>query len=154
MAAEFPSVTSIRVKDALQTVGDLLTKMLAAVRGANVIALLTGVLVLAGALAAGLSARSYEAVVLKTYGATRGQLLCAFMIEYGLLGLVSAVFGVLVGGLASWFLARYALDMPFRFSLSTALVTALLAMVITIGAGLVVTLRALSAKPSFYLRNE
>ena len=154
MAAEFPSVTSIRVKDALQTVGDLLTKMLAAVRGANVIALLTGVLVLAGALAAGLSARSYEAVVLKTYGATRGQLLSAFMIEYGLLGLVSAVFGVLVGGLASWFLARYALDMPFQFSLSTALVTALLAMVTTIGAGLMVTLRALSAKPSFYLRNE
>ena len=68
--------------------------------------------------------------------------------------MIAAVFGVLVGGLASWFLARYALDMPFRFSLSTALVTALLAMVITIGAGLVVTLRALSAKPSFYLRNE
>ncbi len=154
MAAEFPSVTSIRVKDALQTIGDLLSQMLAAVRGANVIALLTGVLVLAGALAAGLSARSYEAVVLKTYGATRGQLLAAFMIEYGLLGLVSAVFGIVVGGLASWFLARFALGMPFVFSPAIAATTALLAMVITVCAGLVVTLRALSAKPSFYLRNE
>ncbi|MBG1233671.1 ABC transporter permease [Aestuariivirga litoralis] len=154
MAEAFPSVTSVRVKDALQTVGDLLGKMLAAVRGANVISLLTGVLVLAGALAAGLSMRSYEAVVLKTYGATRGQLLGAFIIEYGLLGLVSAVFGIVVGGIASWFLARFALDMPFQFSPLTALVTAALAMVITIAAGLIVTVRALSAKPSFYLRNE
>ena len=154
MAEAFPSVTAVRVKDALQTVGDLLSKMLAAVRGANAISLLTGVLVLAGALAAGLSTRSYEAVVLKTYGATRGQLLSAFMIEYGLLGLVSAVFGIVVGGIASWFLAVFALDMPFSFSPLTAVVTAALAMVITIAAGLVVTLRALSAKPSFYLRNE
>ncbi|MDE2383941.1 MAG: FtsX-like permease family protein [Alphaproteobacteria bacterium] len=154
MAAAFPSVTSVRVKDALQTVGDLLGKMLGAVRGANVISLLTGVLVLAGALAAGLSARSYEVVVLKTYGATRRQLLQSFVIEYGLLGLVAALFGMLVGGLASWFLARFALDMPFEFSLGTAALTAVLAMVITIVAGLMVTVRALSAKPSFYLRNE
>jgi putative ABC transport system permease protein len=154
MAAAYPSVTAVRVKDVLQTVGDLLSRMLAAVRGANVISLLTGVLVLAGALAAGLSARSYEVVVLKTYGATRGQLLTAFMLEYGLLGLVAAAFGIVVGGIASWFLAHFALDMAFSFSPVTAIITAVLSVVITIGAGLLVTLRALSAKPSFYLRNE
>ncbi len=154
IAAQFPSVTSVRVKDVLKTVSDLLGKMLSAVRGANAISLLTGVLVLAGALAAGLSARSYEAVVLKTYGATRRQLLFSFIIEYGLLGLVSAVFGIVVGGIASWFLAQYILEMPFVFSPLTALLTALIAMVITIGAGLLVTVRALSVKPSFYLRNE
>jgi putative ABC transport system permease protein len=154
IATQFPSVTAVRVKDVLKTVSDLLGKMLAAVRGANGISLLTGVLVLAGALAAGLSARSYEAVVLKTYGATRRQLLLAFMIEYGLLGLVSAAFGINVGGIAAWFLAKYILEMSFEFSLATAALTALIAMVITIGAGLLVTLRALSAKPSFYLRNE
>ena len=154
MAAAYPSVTAIRVKDALATVGDLLGNMLAAVRGANVITLLTGILVLAGALAAGLSSRSYEAVVLKTYGATRSQLLSAFVIEYALLGLVAAVFGVVTGTIASWFLAHYILEMAWSFSFSTAIVTALIAMVLTIAAGLSVTARALSAKPSFYLRNE
>ncbi len=154
MAALYPSVTAVRVKDALQTVSDLLGKMLSAVRGANVISLLTGVLVLAGALAAGLSARSYEAVVLKTYGATRQQLLLSFMIEYALLGLVAAAFGIVVGSIASWFLAKYVLEMAFVFSGTTAVLTALIAMVITIGAGLLVTVRALSVKPSFYLRNE
>jgi putative ABC transport system permease protein len=154
MAASYPSVTAVRVKDALTTVSDLLGKMLTAVRGANIITLLTGVLVLAGALAAGLSSRSYEAVVLKTYGATRRQLLLAFIIEYGLLGLVASLFGILVGSIGSWFLAHYILEMPWRFSFSLALLTALIAMVLTILAGLTVTARALSVKPSFYLRNE
>ncbi len=154
MAAAYPSVTAVRVKDALSTISDLLGKMLTAVRGANVVTLLTGILVLAGALAAGLSSRSYEAVVLKTYGATRRQLLLAFIIEYGLLGLVAAVFGIVVGSTGSWFLAHYILEMPWAFSFTLAAVTAFGAMVLTIGAGLTVTLRALSVKPSFYLRNE
>jgi putative ABC transport system permease protein len=154
IASAYPSVTAVRVKDALGIVSELLGKMLLAVRGANVITLLTGILVLAGALAAGLSSRSYEAVVLKTYGATRRQLLLAFMIEYGLLGLVAAIFGIVVGSLGSWFLAYFILQMPWVFSFSLAAATALIAMVLTIIAGLTVTARALSVKPSFYLRNE
>jgi putative ABC transport system permease protein len=154
MAATFPSVTAVRVKDALATVGQLLGQMLAAVRGANGLTLLTGILVLAGAMASGLATRSYETVVLKTYGATRVQLLLAFMVEYGLLGLVSALFGILSGTLGAWYLARFILDMPWHFSWSTAVVTAVAAMVLSIAAGLLVTARALSAKPSTYLRNE
>jgi putative ABC transport system permease protein len=135
-------------------VSELLGQMLAAVRGANGLTLLTGVLVLAGALAAGLATRSYEAVVLKTYGATRRQLLWAFMLEFALLGLVAAVFGIMAGSLAAWFLARYILEMDFVFEPLVAVATALIAMVLTILAGLTVTARALSAKASAYLRNE
>jgi putative ABC transport system permease protein len=154
MAGAFPSVTAVRVKDALTTVSELLGQMLSAVRGANVLTLLTGILVLSGALAAGLSSRSYESVVLKTYGATKRQLLQSFAIEYGLLGFVAAVFGVLVGSIASWGLARWILEMPFTFSWETAIITALTSMVLTILAGMIVTYRALSTKPSQYLRND
>jgi putative ABC transport system permease protein len=154
MAADFPSVTAVRVKDALATVGQLLGQMLAAVRGANGLTVLTGILVLAGAMASGLATRSYETVVLKTQGATRLQLLLAFMVEYGLLGLVSALFGIVSGTLGAWYLARFILEMPWSFSWTTAVVTALVAVVLSIGAGLLVTARALSAKPSAYLRNE
>ncbi len=153
VAKTFPSVTGIRVKDALDTVGALLGKMLIAVRGANLVSLLTGVLVLAGALAAGLSTRSYEVVVLKTYGASRAQLLLGFIVEYGLLGLLAAGFGIVTGTAAAWGLARFVLDMPFQFSLGLAMGTAAIAMILTILAGLTVTWTALSAKPSFYLRN-
>jgi putative ABC transport system permease protein len=153
-AAAYPSVTAVRVKDALAIISDLLGKMMAAVRAANVLALLTGVLVLAGALAAGLSTRSYEAVVLKTYGATRRQLLTAFAMEYGILGLVAAIFGVAIGSVAAWALAKFVLEMPFSFDWTTAILTAISSMILTIAAGLIVTHRALSAKPSHYLRNE
>ena len=154
MARRFPSATAVRVKDAIAIVSDLLDKMLTAIRGANVMTLLTGVLVLAGALAAGLSERLYDAVVLKTYGASRGQLIGAFIIEYASLGLAAVIFGLFVGSLASWFLARFILEMPWSFSALTAVLTALIAMAVTVIAGLSVTWSALSARPASYLRNE
>ena len=45
-----------------------------AIRGASALTLLIAVLVLGGALAAGHRHRVYDAVVLKTLGATRGRL--------------------------------------------------------------------------------
>ncbi len=154
MAREFPSTTAVRIKEALATVSELLGKMLAAIRGANALTLITGILVLAGALAAGLSNRIYDAVVLKTYGASRAQLMGAFIVEYAVLGLAAACFGIAVGSLGSWFLARWILDMPWSFSSAVAITTAFLAMLITIAAGLMVTWRALAAKPAPILRNE
>ena len=153
-ARAFPSVTAVRVKETLATIGDLLGKMLAAIRSANTLTLFTGVLVLAGALAAGLASRTYEAVVLKTYGASRAQLMVAFSIEYAVLGLAAALFGITVGSLGSWFLATWILEMTWHFSLAVAILTALLAMAVTIAGGLAVTWRALSVKPAPILRNE
>ncbi len=150
----FPTVTAIRVKDVVATVTDLLTRMLAAVRGANALTLLTGILVLAGALSAGLAGRLYDAVVLKTYGATRRELIQAFVIEYAILGLASAVFGVIVGAAGSWFLSFWILEMPWAFSWGTAVLTAVIAMVLAVAAGLLVTWRALTAKPAVILRDE
>ena len=154
MARAFPATTAVRVKDAIEVVSGLLAKMLTAIRGANVLTLLTGVLVLAGALAAGLNERLYEAVVLKTYGASKRQLMAAFAIEYAALGLAAALFGLAVGSLASWFLARFILEMPWSFSLGTGLATAGLATAVTVAAGLSVTWSALSARPAAILRNE
>jgi putative ABC transport system permease protein len=150
----FPTVTAIRVKDVVATVTDLLTQMLAAIRGANALTLITGILVLAGALSAGLSGRLYDAVVLKTYGATRLELIQAFIIEYAILGLASALFGITVGAAGSWFLSFWILEMPWAFSWATAIITALLAMVLAIAAGLTVTWRALTAKPAQILRDD
>jgi putative ABC transport system permease protein len=152
-ARRWPAVTAIRVKDAIAQVSDLLGQMIAAIRGANVLTLVTGVLVLAGALAASLSGRIYDTIVLKTYGATRAQLAMAFIAEYAILGLAAALLGVVLGSAASWFLAYWVLEMPWRFSFATALVTALGAMAIAILAGLAVTWRALEAKPAPLLRD-
>ncbi|MBE7220742.1 MAG: ABC transporter permease, partial [Caulobacteraceae bacterium] len=85
VADAYPGVTIIRVKDALDAVANVVSQLASAIRGAAGVALAASVLVLAGALAAGQEARLYDAVVLKTLGATRGRLLAAFLLEYGIL---------------------------------------------------------------------
>lgn len=152
-AREFPSVTSVRVKDALETVNDVVGKLALAIRGASSVALVASILVLAGAFAAGQRARLYDAVVLKTLGATRGRLLGAFSLEYGLLGLAAAMFGALAGTLAAWAIVGPVMKLSFEWQPTIALGSALSAVIVTIFIGLIGTWRILGQKPAPYLRN-
>ena len=71
VADAFPAVTTVRVRDAIDAVGSIVTNLVLAIRGASVLTLLVAALVLGGALAAGHRHRVYDAVILKTVGATR-----------------------------------------------------------------------------------
>jgi putative ABC transport system permease protein len=152
-AQEYPMVTSVRVKDALEAVNDVVSQLITAIRGASSIALIASLLVLAGALAAGHRARLYDAVVLKTLGATRARLLSAYALEYGLLGLATAIFGLLAGGVAAYFIITRVMNLSFALDLSGALLASALAVLVTVGLGLMGTWRILSQKPAQYLRN-
>ncbi|MET0744112.1 MAG: ABC transporter permease [Microvirga sp.] len=152
-ALTFPSVTSVRVKDALEAVNDVVSQLVMAIRGASSIALVASLLVLAGALAAGHRARLYDAVVLKTLGATRGRLLAAYALEYGFLGLATAVFGLIAGSIAAYFILNDVMNLDFTLDLSGALLASGLTVVVTIGLGLAGTWRILSQKPASYLRS-
>ncbi len=87
----------MRVKDALDAIDALVGKLILALRGASSITLIAAALVLGGALAAGQRFRVYDAVVLKTLGATRAQLTAAYALEYLLIGLATVVFAVAAG---------------------------------------------------------
>jgi putative ABC transport system permease protein len=152
-AKAFPSVTSIRVKDALEAVNDIVAQLVAAIRGASSIALAASLFVLAGALAAGHRARLYDAVVLKTLGATRARLVGAYALEYGALGVATAVFGLIAGALAAWLIVTRVMHMDFSLELTGAVTAAALAVVAAVGLGLMGTWRILSQKPAPYLRN-
>lgn len=152
VAQPYPTVTSIRVRDALDAVNSLMGKLITAIRGANAVTLLAGILVLGGALATGLSGRIYDAVILKTYGATRSQLLKALVIEYGLLGLATAAFAVMAGTLSAWAVITQVLGIEWQFSGLVAVTTALAALVVTVSAGLITTWSALKASPARVLR--
>ena len=117
VAADFPTVTTVRVKDALAAVNDLVGNLIAGIRGASTVTLIAAVLVLAGALAAGHRHRVYDAVILKTLGATRGRLLTAYGLEYAMLGAVTATFGVLAGSLAGWAIVSQAMRIVVRLGL-------------------------------------
>lgn len=152
VARGFPSVTSVRVKDALDAVNDIVGKLVLAIRGASAVAVIASLFVLAGAIAAGHRARLYDAVVLKTLGATRWRLLLAYALEYGAVGLVTALFGLLAGSLASWVIVTQVMRLEFALDLSGALVAAGLAVVFAVVLGLAGTWRILGQKPAAYLR--
>ncbi len=150
----FVNVSSIRVKDALAQVAELMRHIATAVSAIAAVAILAGVLVLAGAVAAGHHRRVYDSVVLKVLGATRRVVGQAFLLEYGLLGLLTAVIAAAIGTLAAYLVLTEVMRTPFVFLPWPVLATALIATVITLIFGFAGTYRALGQKAAPLLRNE
>lgn len=153
VSEEFPSVTTVRVKDALEAVGTLVANLALGVRGASSITLIAAALVLGGALAAGHRHRVYNSVILKTLGASRRQLIAAYALEYALLGLATALFGVAVGSLAAWRVVVDVMNLSYAWVPGPALAAAFGALAVTVGLGLAGTFTALGRKPASILRN-
>ncbi len=148
----YPTITSVRVKDALDIINVLVGQLATAIRAAAAVALIASVLVLAGALAAGNRARTHDAVVLKTLGATRATLIRAFCYEYAILGASTAIFALFAGGVAAWFVVNRIMTLPSSFLPDVALGTMAVALVVTVGFGLAGTWRVLGQKAAPVLR--
>jgi putative ABC transport system permease protein len=153
VADAFPMVTSVRVREALETVGAVVTNLVLAIRGASAVTLISAILVLGGALAAGHRHRVYDAVILKTLGATRARLLGAYALEYLMIGLATAVFGVIAGSVAAWLIVTRLMTLSFIWQAGSAAGVVAAALVVTVGLGLAGTLLALNQKPASVLRN-
>jgi putative ABC transport system permease protein len=153
VADAFPMVTSVRVREALETIGTVVTNLVLAIRGASAVTLVSAILVLGGALAAGHRHRVYDAVILKTLGATRLRLLGAYALEYLLIGLATAVFGVFAGSVAAWMIVTRLMTLTFVWQAGSAAGVVAAALVVTVGLGLAGTLLALNKKPATVLRN-
>ncbi len=149
----FPNVSVVRVKEALAQVGEMLAVLARGVEVASLVTILAGILVLAGAVAAGHRARLYDAVLLKVLGATRARLAAVYAVEYGTLGALAGLAALAAGTAASWAVARFVLDIPLVFAGDTVVFTVVGGAVGTLVLGLSGGLAALSAKPGRLLRN-
>ena len=96
--------------------------------------LIAAALVLGGALAAGQRFRIYDAVVLKTFGATRARLLAAYALEYLFIGAATVLFGVAMGSLAADLIVTRVMEFPFVFVAGQAAGAALAALAVTVVA--------------------
>lgn len=153
VADAFPMITSVRVREALDSIGAVVTNLTLAIRGASAVTLLSAIMVLGGALAAGHRHRVYDAVILKTLGATRVRLLGAYALEYLMIGLATALFGVLSGSIAAWLIVTRLMTLGFIWQAGSAAGVVLAALIVTVGLGLAGTLIALNQKPASVLRN-
>jgi putative ABC transport system permease protein len=153
VAANFPQIIAVRVKDALATINDLVSDLALAVRAASGVTLLASVLVLGGALAAGHRYRVYDAMILKVLGASRRRVMGAFALEYLMIGFAAALFGLIAGTAAGWVVVTQVMDMDFYLDWAGALLAAVLALMITVTLGLAGTYRLSGQKPAPVLRD-
>jgi putative ABC transport system permease protein len=153
VADAFPMVTSVRVREVMETIGSVVTNLALAIRGASAVTLISAILVLGGALAAGHRHRVYDAVILKTLGATRARLLGAYALEYLLIGFATAVFGVIAGSVAAYLIVTRLMTLSFVWQAGSAAGVVVAALIVTVGLGLIGTLLALNQKPATVLRN-
>lgn len=150
----FPNVSGIRVRDALEAVAGLLSRVGVALQATSSVTLLAGMLVLAGAVAAGQRARVRDAVVLKTVGATRAQIRSAWLVEFGILGLVAGLLAAAAGSAASWAVVRFVMRGEWVFLPGTLAAVVIGCVLLTLALGYVGTALALRVRPAPLLRNE
>lgn len=154
VAEALPSVTLVRVGDIIGQVDALIGRITVAVRAAAAVTLVAGVAVLIGAVAASSRARSYDAVLLKLLGGTRGQVLGAQALEYAFLALLLALLALGIGTGAGWWIVTHLFKLAFAPDWRVVAATLAFACLLTLGVGLLGSLPALNRRPAEALRAE
>ncbi len=152
LSTSFPTASVVRVKDVIGQVQTLLGQLSAAIRAAASVTVAAGIAVLVGALAAGARARTYDAVLLKLLGATRGQVATATLAEYGLLAAIFSGLALVLGSSAGWFVVTQIFKLDWTPDWPRVLLTVGVGAVVTVVLGLAGNWRALSARPAAVLR--
>jgi putative ABC transport system permease protein len=143
----------VRVEDVRNALAVLLDQVAAALAATGALTLVTGAIVLVGAMAAGQRRRTREAVILRTLGATRAQVRSAWLVEFGILGLTAGCVAGVVGSAASYAVAHYILHTQWVFLPGTLILTLAGSLALMLLFGYVGTAAALRAKPASMLRN-
>ncbi len=149
-----PNVSGIRVADVLAAVSEIFGQLGAALAATGSLTLISGTLVLGGAVASGQRRRIGEAVILKSLGATRRQIRAAWLVEFGILGVVAGVIAAVIGTASSFGVVHYVMRTDWAFLPGTLALTILGCMSLMLLFGFVGTEAALRAKAAPLLRND
>lgn len=154
VAKAMPHVSTVRVRDAITRLRDIIAAISAAVRVAAALTLVMGLLVLAGGMVATQSQRIRDAVVFRVLGASRTDAFIAFLVEHGTAGCATALVAAGLGFLAARFVLVNMMEMPYHVAPSALAVTVLTGIGLALALGFFGTARALSRKPADVLREQ
>jgi putative ABC transport system permease protein len=154
LAASYPNVTVLRIRELLEKVGKVLNRISLGVRFLGGFTVLAGIAILAGAISAGSARRSHEVALLKTLGMTRRGVVSHFAVEYALIGLVAGAIGACGAAALAWGVVTRGFNLtgqlePWPLAIGVAASAAL-----TVAAGLAASGRALQRRPIEVLRTE
>ncbi len=154
VAERFPNVTSLDLTMLQAAIEQLVGRVSLAIRFMALFSLVTGVLVLVGAVATSRYQRVREGALLKTLGATRGQVLRVVFAEYLALGLLAATAAVGLSAAAGWALARFMFEVPFAFPVEAIAGVIGLTSLLTVAVGVWGSVEVIRKTPLEVLRAE
>lgn len=150
----FPNVTAIDLALLVQTLDSIFTKVAFVIEFMALFTVITGVIVLAGAVLTGRFQRIRETVLLRTLGATRRQLMQIELIEYTILGALAALVGCGLALGANAMLAKYVFRVPAAVPLLLLAVAGVAVCVVTVVTGLLASRGVANHPPLEVLRQE
>lgn len=148
----FPSTSVIEVGNLLRDARALLSQMSTAILAAASVAVLAGLAVLAGAIAAARASRLYDNVVLRVLGASRRQLLLLQMAEYGLLAVALALVALVLGSAIAWLVMVEMFEFAWLPDWPRVIAVLGAGVLLVLGFALAGSLPLLRAKPAQALR--
>jgi putative ABC transport system permease protein len=154
IAARYPNVTLLRLREILEKIAAVLERIGLAVSLLGGFTVVAGVAILAGAVSAAAARRGREVALLKTLGFTRGGVAAIFAVEQAALGLVAGGVGAAGGGLLAWTVITRGMELDWSFHPLPFLVAFLGTALLATTAGLAASGRALARKPIEVLREE
>jgi len=152
LVGAFPGASVIEVGPLLSEARTILDQVALAILAASSVAVLAGIAVLIGAIAAARAARIYDTVILRVLGASRGQLLGLQLAEFGLLAAVLAVVALALGTGLAWLVITQLFEFDWLpdWGRILAVLAAGLALVLVFALG--ASLPLLRARPASTLR--
>jgi putative ABC transport system permease protein len=132
----FPHVSSVVLSLVKQTVAKILNKVTTAIKFMALFSLGMGIPVLFSAVAATRRDRIREGVLLKTLGATRGQIMKILLAEYALLGLLGSLTGLVLAIGGGWAITHYVFESSFSPAVGSAVAIAGAMLGLTVAIGL------------------
>ncbi|GAB1488916.1 ABC transporter permease [Opitutaceae bacterium] len=154
VVADIPNVSAIDLALILQTLDSVFSKIQFVVQFMALFTVATGVIVLAGAVMSGRFQRLRETVLLRTLGANRRQLVQIQLVEYAILGLLSALVGCGLALFANWLLAAFVFKTAGSFPVTTLLGAVAAVMTVTLLTGLLSNRGVADHPPLEILRQE
>jgi putative ABC transport system permease protein len=132
----YPNVSTVDLTLVLQTLDTILSRVGFVIRFMALFTVVTGLIVLAGAIVTGRWQRLQESVLLRTLGASRRQIRQILLAEYIALGSLASGTGILLAVAASAALSVFAFKSPPKISLIALPVAWAVVTALTAGMGL------------------
>jgi putative ABC transport system permease protein len=154
LVGQFPNVSVIDLREVMETIRGVVDNVTLGVTVVGGLVLVSGSLILIGAVSMTKFRRIYEAAILKTLGASTRLITAMLLLEYGVLGAIAGTVGA-VGAIGlSWAVARYALELPWEPTPALTL-TGIAATALFVAAiGVLASVDVLRHKPLATLRAE